>query len=425
MGSRADNPLVSIIIRTKNEEQWLKACLSAINTQSYKNHEVILVDNLSTDATLKVARRHNVATISKIVDYNPSAALNLGVKVSSGDICIFLSAHCVPVDDYWLEHLVEPIITGEAMCAYGRQLPTSNTTPDNARDLMITFGREKILQKYDFKFHNANSAIQKQILLKHKFDENLSNVEDWYWAANAIAHGEVIAYIPKAAVFHYHGLHQHDANRLSFRAGAVARLIAEAYTPNPYPEPFFNYKNWSGLAIFSNVKSGKIPFKFSELPVENVINNTDTEIQSPNRYEYNVTISREYDFHEFLCEMLHKAERRFDKIFDYIIFADLSFHNFDSSLANINASSLFEDWVDVASAARKITGKTVRIPQNDEVIHSNKFPKSGLTAEHVELILGQFSAMRANIIRQPNADSLRYKVTRYLTGGETFKEVKI
>ena len=49
------NPLVSIIIRTKNEERWLNQCL-VVSSQNYKNFEIIIVDNQSKDKTLKIAK---------------------------------------------------------------------------------------------------------------------------------------------------------------------------------------------------------------------------------------------------------------------------------------------------------------------------------------------------------------------------------
>ena len=45
------SPLVSIIIRTKNEERWISKCLKRINEQTYKKFEIIIVDNGSTDKT--------------------------------------------------------------------------------------------------------------------------------------------------------------------------------------------------------------------------------------------------------------------------------------------------------------------------------------------------------------------------------------
>ena len=51
-------PLVSIIIRTKNEERWIDHCLSAIATQSIKDYEIILVDNNSNDNSVKIAGKY-------------------------------------------------------------------------------------------------------------------------------------------------------------------------------------------------------------------------------------------------------------------------------------------------------------------------------------------------------------------------------
>ena len=46
----------SIIIRTKNEDRWIKSCLEKVFTQSYHSFEVILVDNDSKDNTLEIIK---------------------------------------------------------------------------------------------------------------------------------------------------------------------------------------------------------------------------------------------------------------------------------------------------------------------------------------------------------------------------------
>ena len=51
------NPLISIIIRTKNEVDWIESCIDAINFQDYKNFEIIIVDNNSTDGTLSYLKK--------------------------------------------------------------------------------------------------------------------------------------------------------------------------------------------------------------------------------------------------------------------------------------------------------------------------------------------------------------------------------
>ena len=52
-----ENPLVSIIIRTKNEEKWISLCLNALSKQSYKNFEIIIVDNYSKDKTIQKIKK--------------------------------------------------------------------------------------------------------------------------------------------------------------------------------------------------------------------------------------------------------------------------------------------------------------------------------------------------------------------------------
>ena len=63
---------VSIILRTKNEERWIKSCLDSISKQKYKNFEVIVVDNESDDKTLERVKKYKVVKkIVKIKNYLP------------------------------------------------------------------------------------------------------------------------------------------------------------------------------------------------------------------------------------------------------------------------------------------------------------------------------------------------------------------
>src|SRR5205085_9030828 len=97
-------PLVSIVIRTKNEERWIAPCLRAVFNQGYKNIEVVVVDNGSTDHTLKRAQEFPVKIVH-ITDFLPGKAINDGIRASSGEILVCLSGHCIPVNSIWLENL--------------------------------------------------------------------------------------------------------------------------------------------------------------------------------------------------------------------------------------------------------------------------------------------------------------------------------
>ena len=202
--------MISIIVRTKNEERWIRPCLEGILRQKVDHPvEVVLVDNASTDKTIERARAICPDLILvQLTEFLPGHALNEGIRASSGEYLVCLSAHCPPVDDMWLANLLrnfdEPGVAG----VYGRQVPTRFTTPVDKRDLLLTFGTERRVQVRDTFFHNANSMIPRAIWDRFPFDEEITNIEDRLWGKEVIQAGLRIVYEPDASVFHHHGIHQ-------------------------------------------------------------------------------------------------------------------------------------------------------------------------------------------------------------------------
>ena len=86
--------MISFIVPAHNEELWLGQCLSSI-AETMKGmsekHEVIVVDDASTDATSQIAAQFDVRVIQ--VDYRKiSAVRNAGVSASVGDLLFFVDA---------------------------------------------------------------------------------------------------------------------------------------------------------------------------------------------------------------------------------------------------------------------------------------------------------------------------------------------
>ena len=86
------DPKVSIIIRTKNEERWISHCIKRIHTQTYKNYEIIVVDDNSSDNTLKIIKK-NYSDNNVVLD--PHTAVGVGVvnKLSFNDCVVLSTAH--------------------------------------------------------------------------------------------------------------------------------------------------------------------------------------------------------------------------------------------------------------------------------------------------------------------------------------------
>jgi glycosyltransferase involved in cell wall biosynthesis len=216
------NKKVSIIIRTKNEERWIKFCLEAVFEQEFKEFEIVVVDNLSTDGTLAKVKKYDVKVVT-LEKYLPGAALNFGIAHSSGEILVFLSGHCIPTDSQWLGNLIGGFDAEKIAGVYGRQLPMSFTSANDKRDLFITFGLDGKIQKKDSFFHNANSAIRRKTWEAIPFDNEATNIEDRIWASQVQAQGYWIKYEPEAKVYHHHGIH-HGLHTIDSEERALSTL---------------------------------------------------------------------------------------------------------------------------------------------------------------------------------------------------------
>lgn len=224
MTHSASDSTVSIILRTRNEERWVGACLRRIMQQSHQAVEVILVDNASTDKTVERAyAAWPSLTLVQVDDFLPGDALNKGIQASKGDYCVCLSAHCIPRDEFWLENLLSNF-EGDSKLAgvYGRQIPMHFTTQHDKRDLIVTFGLDRRIQYKDPFFHNANSILPRRIWDLYPFDSSTTNIEDRLWARQVLAAGYHLIYDPEAVVYHHHGIYQ---NRNEDRLRNVIRIM--------------------------------------------------------------------------------------------------------------------------------------------------------------------------------------------------------
>lgn len=84
------NDLISIIIPTLNEVANIKKCLQSCQKQSYKNIEIIVVDNFSKDNSLQVAKKYTKKCF--LYGSERSAQRNFGAKKAKGEYLLFLDA---------------------------------------------------------------------------------------------------------------------------------------------------------------------------------------------------------------------------------------------------------------------------------------------------------------------------------------------
>ena len=102
--------MISVIIPAYNVEKYIIDCLQSIERQSYKDLEVILVDDGSTDATLAIIDNYLAITSLKMTvlsqsNAGVSAARNFGIRHASGDYYSFIDSDDILHPDYFKKQL--------------------------------------------------------------------------------------------------------------------------------------------------------------------------------------------------------------------------------------------------------------------------------------------------------------------------------
>lgn len=100
--------LVSVIIPTYNEEEDILFSIKSLKEQSYKNIEIIVVDDGSTDKTLDIISKFKGIKVIKGSHKGPGFSRNLGAKKAKGDILVFIDSDMTFSKNY-IKNLVSPI----------------------------------------------------------------------------------------------------------------------------------------------------------------------------------------------------------------------------------------------------------------------------------------------------------------------------
>lgn len=215
--------MVSVIIINFNGKTLINSCLNALHKQTYANFETIIVDNGSSDDSLRIIEAF-IKTVStkfplKIIPLNGNRGFaggnNLGLNATSGDYVALLNNDTEP-DKSWLEELVRGMEADEriGICA-SKLICHDSTLIDSAGD-----GFTKILKgfKLDEGISNSNQNVQKYVfgacagaaLYRRKmleeigfFDENFFLIhEDTDLNFRTQLAGWKVLYVPTAVVHH-------------------------------------------------------------------------------------------------------------------------------------------------------------------------------------------------------------------------------
>jgi glycosyltransferase involved in cell wall biosynthesis len=97
--------MLSIVIPTFNEEEYLPRLLDSIKNQTYRDYEVIVADNFSEDQTRAIAESFGALVVAG--GNHPGKGRNRGAEVAKGDVLLFLDADVVLEPETWLAEKME------------------------------------------------------------------------------------------------------------------------------------------------------------------------------------------------------------------------------------------------------------------------------------------------------------------------------
>lgn len=121
---------VSVIVPFHNAGDTIGRCIDALRAQSYRRGEVeiVLVDNGSTDSSVRVAKSFPALTLLNQAGGSVYAARNRGAAASSGQLLVFTEADCTAHPN-WISGHVDAIAKTGASVSVGRVAPARATFP--------------------------------------------------------------------------------------------------------------------------------------------------------------------------------------------------------------------------------------------------------------------------------------------------------
>lgn len=206
--------MISVIIPVHNTERYIDRCVQSVLANTYKDIEIILVENGSTDRSLEICRKYekDYANIKVIVADRTglSHARNLGMDVAQGEYIAFLDS-----DDFVSPYLYETLrVCAVKKCIdfvfcdffMGEKEDFEWTSPDDlaVRDMTLPeFYYDTYMQSQYIYSMAWNKLFHKNLVSDIRFDEELLYYEDRAFVVKCAARSERIIYLNEKLIYYY------------------------------------------------------------------------------------------------------------------------------------------------------------------------------------------------------------------------------
>ncbi len=217
------NHLISIIIPIYNVEDYVERSIRSVLCQTYRNIEVVLVDDCSTDRSMKIAHEtikqsplsHDIRFVFHRLEHNSgaSAARNIGINVATGDYLFFFDSDdelpATAIESLYAEVIKHPAT--EMVQGVMKPIPYRSYYDLNLTNLPL-YSDDNWLARYYFFYrpikritiHVTNKLWLKSFITTNRlfFKEGIV-YEDELWAYKAIKYLKHFCMISEVTYIHY------------------------------------------------------------------------------------------------------------------------------------------------------------------------------------------------------------------------------
>lgn len=208
------NDLISIIVPVYNVEQYLSKCIKSIINQSYKNIEIVLVDDGSSDNSSVIcddyAKNDSRIKVFHLKNGGVSKARNFGIDNSQGKYILFVDSDDW-LDLYMVEIMYKELINHNAdisICNYYIDIKEEEIVHDKLNDILILDNKELVIKTlFDEKRFGGylwNKLISRNVISKIRFNEDVRICEDLLFLYEIVMQKDIkICYNPEYKLYHY------------------------------------------------------------------------------------------------------------------------------------------------------------------------------------------------------------------------------
>lgn len=244
--------IISVIIPVYNVENYLTECVDSILNQTYKNYEVLLIDDGSTDNSSKIcdtyAEGNDKIKVIHTENRGLSAARNLGTERAQGNYIFYLDS-----DDYVENNVLErmtrivnqynvDIVCGNFMYTYPDRTVIAINTKKEYEVLGAYQAMGRLIKGQEIQNFAWGKLIKKEIAQANKFPVG-KLFEDMYWTHYIIDQADKVAIDYQSFVYY----RQRD-NSISYSFSIKSldqldgMLQRKEFIEEKYPEFLENYK---------------------------------------------------------------------------------------------------------------------------------------------------------------------------------------